>query len=251
MYQRFDLINVSTNLLEKKVTLVFSLDVDEASAINNTIVLCEKLMGTIASYSISVEGKTVILLLKDWPVPNTEYYISISNSLLSITEDSLDSSFRRTVVFPSEITSLIEITSPSNYEEISSVLLKWKEVLGESNVLVNNYCLEISTENVFYNLVIKTDVLNKQEINLENIADGQYFARIRAQNSSQYGKWSDVITFVVKAVKVVPVNVEYEQDLIVESSPENGVTPSSFIIEFDEDIDPAYEITVVVTRRRI
>jgi biopolymer transport protein ExbD len=201
--------------------------------------------------------------MKEWPQPNIEYIISIQN-LTNVLGDALVSGVRRKIIFVSSITSKVQITYPAFNEVITDLKLKWQETAVDPNQpLVNSYYIEISTEANFYNIVKKTEVQDRTEIDLTDVTKKQYYVRVRAQKDGEYGSWSDVVTFVVGDSADVPgpifddgdssVNEEpiFSADMQIVSAPANGETPASFIIEFDCEVDPDSIEDIIVLRRRI
>ena len=255
MYLKFDVVSVATSLTDKKVFIEMSLDVDDATVSKSSITLCERLSGRLVDYDFVVDNKIIELTLKDWPTPNIEHLLVVQSDILAVTEEPLTAALKRSIVFTSEITSSVIVTSPSNYEEINALALTWIEKpVDKDTAPTNSYYLEVASENTFYNVVRYSTVYGKTEILLSGVPDDQYYVRVRAQDGDQYGRWSDVITFLFKD-GTIPVVVEddpiFNQDLIITMKPDNGVTPASFLIEFDEELDPSAAISVVVLRRDI
>ncbi|MCY7866102.1 fibronectin type III domain-containing protein [Bacillus atrophaeus] len=261
MYQEFNVLSISTSLLEKKVSIEFSLDVNEDTVGLDTLVLAERASSKIVDTKVSVDRNVVELELVDWPIPNTEYLLKVQKGVSSIVDDELPDSLQRNLVFKSEITSVVEVLSPADHEEINELLITWKETQDRSSEnLVSSYYLEIALENAFYNVVKKTEVHGKEDIKLSGLQDGQYFLRVRAQKDGQYGPWSDTVTFIVSGENKKPGSVYedeeefegpiYEEELTIVASPVNGESPGSFLIEFDEELDADMIQEIVVVRRK-
>jgi hypothetical protein len=262
MYQEFNVLSISTSLLEKKVSIEFSLDVNEDTVTLDSLVLVEKATSTIVNTRILVDRNVVQLELVDWPIPNTEYLIKVQKGIASIVDDELPDSLQRNVIFESEITSVVEVLSPADYQELTELSVSWKETqIRTSENLVHSYYLEIATENAFYNVLRKTEVHNADSITLAGLPNGQYYLRIRVQKDGQYGQWSDIVTFVVNGESSTPGPVYddgeeddgpiFEDELVVLSVPVNGETPKSFLIEFDEELDVDSIQDIVIIRRSI
>lgn len=256
MYQKFDILGVAASLKDRKVYIECTLDVHEDSVTVDTITLTSRYSNRIINYDLAVNGPIIELDLKDWPVPNVEYMLVVQTGIKSITDEALSAALKRKIIFPSEITSTVVVTSPSDHEEINKLKLAWTEKLAKEDMeLVNAYYIEVAKENAFYNLVTATNVYDKNEISLTDIPEGQYYVRIRAQSGNQYGSWSDVITFLYKKTLNMPDpnpgdDPAYDDELIVVSTPVNGVTPSSFLIEFDGNLDTE-NIEILITRRTL
>lgn len=263
MFQEFNIVRISTSLTEKKVFIEFSLDVKEETVTLDTLVLAERATSRIVDAKINVRRNVVELELVDWPVPNAEYLLKVQRGITSIVDDELPDSLQRSLIFKSEITSVVEVLSPAEHEEIEELNISWKEKqINPSENLVNSYYLEISTDNAFYDVIRKSEVHQKEEVTLSGLSSGQYYLRIRAQKDGQYGRWSDIITFIVKSKSkdsevTDPIFGDeddepiFEDELIVIGAPMNGESPESFLIEFDEDIDVDSIQDIVVIRRSI
>lgn len=256
MYQKFDLLGINTSMKDKKVYIECTLDVEELSVTIDTITLTERSTNRILNYDLAVIGSIIELQLKEWPVPNVEYSLIIQTQVKSITEEPLSAALKRNIVFLSEITSTVVITSPCEHEEVNSLKLAWTEKPADKNAeLVNAYYIEVANENAFYNIVRASTVYDKKEVVLTGIPEGQYYMRVRAQNGDQCGRWSDIVTFLYKtndASGTMPTDDEpvYDEELVVVSAPINGETPDTFLFEFDEDLDMD-GIEIVITRRTI
>jgi hypothetical protein len=258
MYQKFDILGINTSLTDKKVYIECTLDVEEATATRDAITLTERTTSRVIDYDIAVNGTIIELTLKDWPVPNLEHLLVVQTGVKSVTDEPLEAALKRLIIFPSEVTSTAIITSPSNYEEINALSLTWIEKQADANMgLVNSYYVEVATENAFYNVVRATTVYGKNDIGLTGIPDGQYFVRVRVQDGDQYGRWSKTITFLFKTTAggtAPPVSGTdnddpiYDDDLVILTLPTNGETPSTFLIEFEDILDPD-GIEIVLLRR--
>lgn len=257
MYREFGITKISTSLSEKNIHIEFSLDVDPDTVTSDTIAVMEKESRRILDFAINTNRNIVVLTLNEWPKADTEYIIRIQSGIQSIVEDNLPDSLQRAIIFKSEVTSAIEIISPAQHEETESLLFSWREVKSDDleSSLVYSYYLEVAKENAFYNIVRKTTVEGQQEIKLLGVEPGQYYVRIRAQKGASYGKWSETITFIVvnssEQEDIDDEDIIFEDELLIVSTPVNGETPGTFVIEFDEELDPGAVYEVSVTRRRI
>lgn len=257
MDYNFCINEVTTSLYTKSITINTSFDIDPESVNDSTIKFNEFSSKNLVDYKLEVEGKSIILTLLDWPKPNQEYLL-IVNGIKNILGNDLQSGTKRKITFESGITSNISLIHPSYDEVISDLRLEWEEKLvDESAQLVNSYYLEIATENAFNNIIRNTKVQNANTINLADINNGQYYVRIRAEKLNEYGPWSEVSTFIVDSVSnnTIPepeLNQEYDQiyvpEIGIELKPENGTTPTSFIIRFNREIDPNSINNIVVRK---
>ena len=133
----------------------------------------------------------------------------IQNTILDLEGKPLDKSLFRNVIFKSTVTSNIKLLSPTNFEIISDKTFRWEEV-GEEKF--NFYRLQISTDTNFYNVIVDVTISNKNEITLGNeVLPGQYFYRIRAEESEEIGRWSETRTFLIKESEETPEEVPTEE----------------------------------------
>lgn len=258
MIQEFKIVAIEADLQHKSVSIRTSMDVDPETITSANIRIYDKSTRNDADYKYVIEGQLITLEFSEWPVPNTEYIISIQN-LKNVLGDLLTSGVRRKLIFNSNLCSIVNILYPADNEVITDLKLNWAEKLADpSHDYVNSYFLEIATDTTFHNVVKETLVASNTEVNLTDLPDGQYFSRVRVQKDNEYGLWSEVITFIVgdEAKKPEPVfgepeDVIYTQNINLVSTPGQGETPKSIIIEFDCQIDPESVKNILVMRRTI
>ena len=170
---------------------------------------------SIAPFDIEIDDRIIRLHLREWAVPNDRYVLIVQKGIKNLMGDmELETSILREVFFRSDVTSDVLILSPADYEEISGALnVKWEETARKLSDLVGSFYLEVARENAFYNVVCSTfisrtaakkDKKGIYSIPLKEIADpGQYFVRVRSERkkNGDYGKWSNVATFVIKSTE--------------------------------------------------
>lgn len=235
---KFVVLDIRANLKEQSVFIDFSLDVDEDSISADKIYLINQKTKSIAPFSIVVDGKTIQLKLLDWAIPNDKYSLIVEAGITSIVDNAIDSSIIQDIVFESEVVSDILILEPYNYQVYrDTVDLSWKEISAGNHT--NSFYVEISNDTAFHNIIHKSVIdLNDSVKDTDNdfvfktsLAPlkeyGQYYIRMRAQNSDGYGKWSNVITFDSLEKKVV----------IPEKSNEENKDPDADIDNTDPDIE--------------
>lgn len=256
MFQKFEVIKTKTDLFHRKISVVLSLAPDESTVTKDTIYIGEEDTGRILNFNIEINDNIIDLNLLEWPKPNIPYVLFVQKGIRSITEDELDASLRRNLVFNSDITSTVEIISPCDNEKIKSLDINWTEKTKEpGSKNINSYYVEVSSDNGFFNIVKSTKILNKQNISLTDIKNGQYFIRIRAQKDELYGRWSDIVTFyfldnnyssssnIIDSDNSQAYTDETNDtspilDINLLSGPDNGVTPTeSAVLNFDQNID--------------
>lgn len=281
MYKAFNLSSVKQDAANKKLQLKFNFDIDKDTIGPDTFNLVSS-EGAHVDFSWDVVDDVVYLELKDWPEPNSVYQLIIRNDIKSISGQQLKNALRYNVVFESHITSVVTIKSPYNFQKVEDLTIEWEE--SES---VGKYKVEIAEENRFYNLIYDAVVTeNKIELTIPDMKPGQYYLRVRVTDNNEYGKWSNIVTFIYKDIcdcdqskedgpsanAEMPsawsdlfgngseyvngditnisdsVKPEIEDELEIITMPEQGVTPASFIFETDKELDPNFGEVVIIKR---
>lgn len=267
MYQPFRIGRVFPNSKTKEIVLQATHDVLPESVDNKNIQIFEESSRTPLELILKVEGRNIIAELPDFPIPNTPYIIIVTN-LKSVVDSPLDRMFKRTVYFKSQVTSTVTITSPTNHETVKEGVITWKETNDNPNGNIENqYYLEIATDVVFYNKILKTKIHGKQEFTIKDMKHKQYYVRVRAENDEEYGQFSQTITFISAsynedAESIVDDGVFegdnicddgpiFEEELQIIDAPHDGISPKSFILKFNKDIDPEVVKYITVYRRGI
>jgi len=261
MVREFKISAIDVEMQNKSIIVAFTMDIDPLTINDANIRVYSKASRNDVEYVSKLDGKILTLELIDWPEPNSEYVLIIQQ-LKSVIGDDLVSGIRRKVIFESSICSKLEITYPAYTEVITDLKVAWKEVLAsEAHEYVSSYYIEISSENAFHNILKKVLVVDRNEVDLSELPNGQYYVRGRVQKDNEYGAWSEVITFIIsdKAAKPEPIfdsGEDEEDDIYVPTiniiaTPQNGETPESILIEFDCEIDPDSVEDILVIRRSI
>lgn len=276
-YIRFAVISVSTDLQTQSVYITFNkqLDTDTVTLTNLMIASQHKnnkaslgLVTDLATFDIDTTDdlKTIILRFHDTPEINTDYALLLREGIADLEGTSLEHTLFRYVRFESTITSKVNLISPANFEKVTDLTLTWEETGSE---LTNCYRVQVSTENVFHVILIDSVVSDKTSVSLSGqLGPGQYYYRIRPETTEEYGTWSEVRTFIIEdtdPIKTIqqpdetavvetdiePVIEDWTTDrpdrITLETGPDNGVTPLSFMFRFSEDI-VSNTITVSVIR---
>ena len=238
MLIKFSIIGIETSLLEKKIIVDFNKDIDPISINKNTIELVNRNLRQIVEAEYEVVDKQIFVTLIDEPIVNEEYILNIKASVSAIAGDLLNAAISQKIVFESVIQNTVIITAPIDHELVEDIYLEWKET-KENNSLpdVNQYLIEIADDNTFFNTKIRSKVKDRHEIKLsDGLSNGQYYARVRIQNDSDYGRWSEPITFVLKK-KEPEDEIIFEEDFEILNQSENGIEMNYFLFEFDAEID--------------
>ena len=175
MYKEFTLVSINTIAADKRIDLLFNFDVDTSSIQGDSIILSEKDNDNHIPFSINAKNDRVSLVLKEWPQPNIVYNIILNTNFKNIVGQTLRSSIRRKITFKSEVTSKVAITEPHNFEVVQDIVFKVVETLTQDKIVndkdelvdnkpINQYYLEIATENVFYNVLYKLNITNDSSV---------------------------------------------------------------------------------------
>jgi hypothetical protein len=238
MYIKFSIIGIETSLLDKKIIVDFNKDLDPISVNKNTIELINRNLRQIVEANYEVVDDKIIITLVDEPIVNEEYSLNIKASITAITEEQLSAAISQTIIFESKIHNTVIITAPADHELVEDIYLVWtEEKENEAFEDINKYLIEIAEDNTFFNVKVHSVVTDRRNIKIfDNLQDGQYYARIRVQTGSDYGRWSEPITFVLRK-KETEDDIIFEQDFEILNQSENGIAMDYFLFEFDTDID--------------
>lgn len=264
MYQDFRILAIEADIKKKSITIECNFDIDPETL--SEIELLDRNTRNTVGLRSEVKGKVISLVLTDWPSPNSEYIISIQK-LKTVLGDELASGIRRKIIFKSSICSTVKVTYPAYDEVITDLKAAWIESVPDASLSkVDSFYVEISTEIGFHNIRKKLEIVGRSELDLTELPDGQYYIRVRAQKDGEYGTWSEVVTFVVGDSPAKPGPIFDPQDpsdeqpdiddiytpvIKIISMPEDGVTPTSILIEFDQEIDPDSIDDIIIIRRSI
>lgn len=257
MYQKFNATTIDIDRIRKVIHIDFNFDVNEDTINGKTIYVYKNKTGDVVNTQYSVDGMSANLSFTGDMEPNIEYVLVVSKEVSSITGEGLYTAVKKIFSIESSVDSTVVVTSPSNYEELKDkISLVWKEVAGDSKTLHGNFLIQIASDNLFFNNLISSTVSEKSQITFGTIKDAvQYFVRIRAQESeSDFGPWSDVMTFTLSKTKPTQNDDEliFQQDMEILTVPENGETPESFIIEFDSEINVnSIEDNIILIRKPV
>lgn len=262
MYQDLRILAADANMQHRTITIELNFDVDPETVTDANIELLSKADRSLVDYTSKIDGRVITLTLVRWPIPNFEYILSIRN-LKNVMGEELASGLRRKLIFKSSICSTVRVLYPAYGEVIADLKATWEEKLADpSHAYVRAYRVEVSKENAFYTLERHTEVTGTEEVDLQDLKDGQYYIRVRAQKGEEFGPWSEVVTFLVGDIPAEPEPIFdsgeeeddddiYVPDIKIVSVSEDGVTGESILIEFDCEIDPDLIDEILVIRRVI
>lgn len=263
MYQKFAVSEVRPDESNNCVHVVFTLDVDDETVNDCSIFLTDNAHtqdAELVKSKLSVDGKVVTLDVGEFKV-NTVYELHVTKEISSVVGNVIDHGYKKSFVIKSPVDSTVEITSPVDYEEVESFNLKVKELPGESGRLTSSYRVQVATDVTFLDIELEQVFRDKKEIAFELAPRHQYFLRVRAENDEgDVGNWSEHRTFTKLGAEkkqssdnVSDDDIVFEDTLQIVGYPENGVTPkTSFLLEFDDEIDPAtIDVAKIMILRKV
>lgn len=257
MYNEFSLQSIDTSTKERLIKVTVNKDIDFNGTKDLVVEVFERHTKTPLIVDYSIEENALLIKLRDWPIPNTQYILGVKG-LKSVIGEELSGNIKARVEFPSNITSKAEIISPSNFEKVEELNIKLKELLAkEGDKYINSFYVEVSTDNAFINVPYKLSIKEKDNVSIALRSKGQYYIRARVEDYNdkdniQYGDWSEVITFIYgnesESGEMPPITGPDEEieddDPIVQidefeiiSMPEQGETPESFLFEFSIELE--------------
>lgn len=265
MYQSFSIMESITDLKNKKIIIRTNQEINNKDYSDLQIQLFERKTRTPILFDIDIEDKDLILTLKQWPIPNSEYILGIKG-LKNVLDEDLDiGNLKTKLFFKSAITSKVKILSPVKFEKIEELVIKLEEINEKQDEIKNSFYIEISKDNAFINTPYCFFVPNKNIIPINILKFGQYFMRVRVQTEKdediEYGEWSDITTFLYGNEKEegnIPPSLEVEEDCspVIEedfelvSSPVQGEIENSFIFEFNMPLEEFFSGKDIVIIRK-
>lgn len=280
MYKAFNLSSVKLDAINKQIVLHFNFDIDEKS-VEGSFLNLVSMDGDHVNFKYKVHNDNIILYLDEWPNPEKEYQILIEKKLRNIANQFLNNAIRYKLSFDTYIVSLVNIKSPYNFQTLQELTFKWEDTEN-----IGQYYVEIAKENSFYNLVYSSEVYtNDITLTIPDMLPGQYYIRVRVQKDNQYGKWSDIVSFIYKYIcdceedkdpgpsanasmpspwsdiygdgstfEPIDKNIlesiqpEVEDELEILGFPVNGETPSNFTFTFNMPLDNNYGNVTIIKR---
>ena len=211
MVMDFSIVSVKTSLLDNAIIITFSKDVDPDSVSQDNIYVMNHDSRAAVPFDIEVDEDFVKITSKLGFEPNTDYTILIQAGICDLVGTELRDPLVRQVHFGGDITNTVRIVSPIDFEVVHEVNLEWQEYDKKGNLITQKdvkdaFEIQIAHENAFYNVVCSTTTLaGDMNVSLkEPIEEGQYYFRVRARQGQQFGRWSNVGTFIYKKKEEQP-----------------------------------------------
>lgn len=260
MHQEFIIQTVETDLINKKIIVTASMDIDPNSIDEIEATLIDRETREPISLVADIKGNVLEFTLMEWPKLNNSYIFTLK-PIRNILKELSRRGVNRKIEFKSSITKQVEILSPLMHEAINSLNIKFKTFDNtEVENKIEDECvfIEISTDNVFANITNNIKVVERNEAQINLRKSAQYFIRARVQSDKECGNWSKIVTFIYGQSKVEEIQEsepDYipEYDNMVDMTPEiddiadfkitclteQGTTPEQIILlgnkDFDED----------------
>ena len=261
---------VETSLKDQCIYVHFNKEIDtDTIDVKNFMVAAQE--STTASLpltdlTVSDDLKTVKISFLDTPLINTRYIIVVQNVVKDLEGHFLEQSLFRELYFKSTVTSTIQLLAPANFEIITNKTFSWQEV---GDTLVNSYRIQVSTDTAFNNIQINSLVTQLSITFGKELSKGQYYYRVRAEQDSNFGSWSEIRTFLIQENNEYKeetiegaTETQKEETVIIEDFvkdikdntlhligyPENGQTGKAFDFVFEEDLDIT-DVKVTIVRR--
>lgn len=269
MYNEFSITGIKTSIANKSITIETNMKLNEKSVSMSNVNLKYNDSGKTVDYTLVTDKKNIIIQFVDWPSPNTEYFVSISN-ITDVLDRPIKLPFNQVIIFDSEIKQKIAFITPTCDEAIKSNVLEVIVKATPEDEPVKGYYYEIASDVAFCDA--RKIASAENTIQITDLPYGQSFIRARVQdqdNVDVYGEWSETISFVMinnkcddncqcemeenpfieDMLSLDPVLVD-ELPIELVTIPSNGKTLESLYLVFDKDIDPKSIPLFVAAYRR-
>lgn len=286
MYTDFTALTIDPIIKTKQIVITTNRDIDVNSLTSTVIEVYERSTRTPVLFETEIDDMKLIITLKEWPIPNTDYIIAVKG-LKSVIGEELESNIKKRVIFKSHILDKAKIVSPSMHEKIKNSIFELsitshteeadcrdceEEIDPGFSVKEVGCYLEVSTDNAFINTIVKS-FTQKSEIEINLPKKGiQYYARVRAQDYEdlkEYGLWSETITFIygdkdesgempdIEEPEIPEFPDSEDDEPIVDlddfqllTDLEQGFTPGSMIVlEFNKPLGMVDLSNIIITRK--
>lgn len=262
MVMDFSIVSVKTSLLDNAIIITFSKDIDPDSVSPDNIYVMNHDSRAAIPFDIEVDEDFIKITSKLGFEPNTDYTILVQPGISDLVGAELQDPLLRQVHFGGDVTNTVKVIEPIDFEIVHEVALKWEEYDKKGKLIPQKsikdaFEIQIAHENAFYNVVCSTTtVAGDMNVSLkEPIEEGQYYFRVRARQGEQFGRWSNVGTFIFKkqeekpAPEPTPAPPQEEEPAKDEPQPErtdSGITIIDFSSNKEAMEKPSYPLTTEV-----
>ena len=228
MIMDFSIVSVEASLLDNAIIVTFSKDIDPDSVSPDNIFVVAHETRAVVPFDIEADEDFVKITSKLGFEPNTDYMIMIQPGICDLIGNELPDPLMRRVHFGGDITNIVRVVEPIDFEVVHEVALKWQESDKDGNIIApedvkDAFEIQIAHENAFYNVIYSTTTTasDTEAVLKDPEEEGQYYFRIRARQGEQFGRWSNVGTFIFKKKAEVPTEEPAPEPAPEEEAPED------------------------------
>ena len=220
LYNQFCITDILPDLKTKTIVITTNFKVDASTVDLNTVSLYDYSAGSgqLADYKLYVDGKTICIILSDYPAPETRFYLKVTD-IYDALNRKINHAYNDYIIFKNDVVTDVEILSPGFRESFSNNLINVR--LKITNPLTDgSYKIQISSDNAFFKVLstvtynaTSSEILssdksvalldstsNEGEISFQASIDynGQLYIRARAELSdNEVGRWSEMSSFTI------------------------------------------------------
>lgn len=276
LYNQFCITNVKPDLKTKTIVVTTNFKIDASTVNFKTVSLYhyEEDGSQLAEYSLSVDNKSICIILNDYPPTETRFFLKVTD-IYDALNRKINYNYGNYVIFTNDVITDMTVLSPGYRETFTENVIKVR--LGIKDALESGfYRIQISSDNAFFK-TISTVTYNATSKELESLGDeltisdnnlseneitfsatvsynGQLFIRARAEKSeTELGRWSEIVPFTINTVPADSMDSTFlDQSLttfelfedefnmtplaISEKSHISDVTDVAFYMEFNKTI---------------
>lgn len=261
MYQEFSVTTIDIDKATKRIAIGFTNEIDPDSINPKTLYVSTGDNGDVVKIKWMVEGYTLYVDIAEEITPNLSYYLFITTDVLNAMGENLSSRCKQEFIIKTDVRNSCEILSPVYDEQFDSndVPISLSEILySDTSTKENSFFVQVSSDWMFENIVTESFFIDRNSAKIHIDKTGQIFIRARVQKDEEnYGEWSAPVSiYMGSSEDDSNTDIDEEpiffQELEIISSPEQGETPRSFIIEFDSEVDEkSIEDAILILKRGI
>ena len=230
-YNLFSIQDVTPDLSRKQIIIKTNFQIDPTSVDLTTVKFFNYDASQLEMYSLSVEGKNIILDLKEIPSDSTRYYLKVSK-IKDALKRTLSCDYNDYIKFYDDVITKLEVISPVSRQTYKSREIEFK--LRVTDIVDNLYYkIEVGTDNAFFSTIatmrcsglnIESDDMDVSNFSMENNIikftalierDGQLYVRARAeQTEAIIGDWSEVISFNIYTIPMDSIETTFLEDYL-------------------------------------
>lgn len=223
LYNQFCITNVKPDLKTKTIVVTTNFKIDASTVNFKTVSLYhyEEDGSQLAEYSLSVDNKSICIILNDYPPTETRFFLKVTD-IYDALNRKINYNYGNYVIFTNDVITDMTVLSPGYRETFTENIISVK--LGIKDALESGfYRIQISSDNAFFK-TISTVTYNATNKELESSGDeltisesnlseseitfsatvnynGQLFIRARAEKSeTELGRWSEIVPFTINTV---------------------------------------------------